>query len=180
MDSKELREMSIQNAKLAMDQKLRIDSEFWSRIKDEFHSEYPLSESDELWGEVKKLAETKRNSVKKLNIVGIDKCEWSSDGIVVEYIGRNLSYEEDNYGWEVTDIVDVDNHKEFILNRESIEKGGKRVWLYSVWRIDDSVMRNGKVLLKSGVLEKSSFKEAKSLIYTILQNTLTDYRMSIK
>ncbi len=180
MDSKELREMSIQNAKLAMDQKLRIDSEFWSRIKDEFHSQYPLSESDELWGEVKKLAETKRNSVKKLNIVGIDKCEWSSDGIVVEYIGRNLNYEEDNYMWEITDIIDIDSHKEFILLRNSIEKENKRVWMYSVWEVDDSYVGNKKVLLKSGVVEKSSFKDPKSLIYTILQNTLTHYRMSIK
>jgi hypothetical protein len=180
MDSKELREMSIQNAKMAMDQKLRIEEGFWRGIKDEFDSKYPLSESDELWGEVTKLAETKNNSVKRLNIVGIDKCEWSSDGIVVEYIGRNLSYEEDNYMWEITDIIDIDSHKEFILLRNSIEKGGKRVWLYSVWEVDDSYVGNKKVLLKSGVVEKTSFKDPKSLIYTILQNTLTDYKGSIK
>ncbi len=181
MDSKELREMSIQNAKLAMDQKLRIDSEFWSRIKDEFHSEYPLSESDELWGEVKKLAETKNNSVKRLNIVGIDKCEWSSDGIVVEYIGRNLNYEEDNYMWEITDIIDIDSHKEFILLRESNRGSSEeRVWGYSVWEVDDSYVGNDKVLLKSGIVKKENLKDPKSLIYTILQNTLTDYRGSIK
>lgn len=180
MDSKELREMSIQNAKMALNQKLRIEEGFWSRIKDEFDSVYPLSESDELWGEVTKLAETKNNSVKRLNIVGIDKCEWSSDGIVVEYIGRNLIYEEDNYMWEITDIIDIDSHKEFILLRNSIEKEGKRVWLYSVWEVDDSYVGNKKVLLKSGVLEKSAFKDPKSLIYTILQNTLTDYKGSIK
>jgi hypothetical protein len=124
------------------------------------------------------LAETKRNSVKKLNIVGIDKCEWSSDGIVVEYIGRNLNYEEDNYMWEITDIIDIDSHKEFILNRESIS--GNRGWEYSVWEVDDSYVGNDKVLLKSGIVKKENLKEPKSLIYTILQNTLTHYRMSIK
>lgn len=180
MDSKELREMSIQNAKLAMDQKLWVESGFWTGIKDEFDSEYPLSESDELWGEVTKLTETKNNSVKRLNIVGIDKCEWKSDGIVVEYIGRNLNYEEDNYMWEITDIIDIDSHKEFILLRNSIEKENKRVWMYSVWEVDDSYVGNKKVLLKSGVVEKSAFKDPKSLIYTILQNTLTDYKGSLK
>jgi hypothetical protein len=157
MDSKELRDMSIQNARLAVEQFNRLDSNT-------------------------KPTETKKDSVKKLNIVGIDKCDWSKGGIVVEYVGKNLSYEWDNYMWEITDVLDRDNHTEFILIRESNrESSEERVWGYSVWKVnDEGINNNKKVLLKSGSITKEVLNHPATLIDFIIENSINEYRKSIQ
>jgi len=101
--------------------------------RDEYYDWYPHKESDDIWDEIsklKKMAEAKNNSVKRLNIVGVDNSTLHYRGVSIEYIGRVLIEGRDNYGWEVTDVMSSDDtyYYEVILYRDRVSTSERDSW----------------------------------------------------
>jgi hypothetical protein len=111
--------------------------------KDEFYDWYPHKENAELWDEVtklKKMAEAKNNSVKRLRIVGVEDSTLNYKGVSIEYVGRILIEGRDNYGWEVRDIMSSDDttYYEVILYRDRVSTSEKDSWVMKSYHIKNT------------------------------------------
>lgn len=92
------------------------------------------------------IAETKNNSAKKLNIVGVENSTLHYRGVSIEYVGRVLIEGRDNYGWEVTNVMSGDDttYYEVILYRDRVSQSEKDSWdmkSYHIKNRDSGIIR---------------------------------------
>lgn len=83
------------------------------------------------------IAETKNNSAKRLNIVGVENTTLHYRGLSIEYVGRVLIEGRDNYGWEVTDVLSKNDtiYYEVMLYRDRVDTSERDSWDIGSYRI---------------------------------------------
>lgn len=91
------------------------------------------------------IAETKNNSAKRLNIVGVENTTLHYRGLSIEYVGRVLIEGRDNYGWEVTDVLSKNDtiYYEVMLYRDRVDTSERDSWDIGSYRIRNE---NGRII----------------------------------
>jgi hypothetical protein len=158
MDSKELREMSIINAKMALEQAKRNNEEnlreiYWDMVKMGID---PTKTRRDI-----PFAETKKDSSKRLTIEDPTKL----NNIHIEYEGRNLLDSMDNYSWKVV----VDNKVwRVILYRDWIDGESVEGEVHHRSRIDNL----SESLSREVWVDRRIVKSRESFIDWVYKNTL--------